>query len=270
MIIEKASGQSYADYLQQHIFGPLAMSATRYGDTRPLIPHRAMGYRIDKDKLVNDDPMSMTAPFSAGALVSNVIDLAKWHLALEARQFVSSASYEALYRPTKLADGKTQPYGYGWGLGALSGHRKLSHGGGINGFSTMIARYPDDRLAVIVLSNTAGANPGRIEAKIARLMLGIEEKPPADLPTDAEMLKSYVGKFAIDARQVELSAEDGKLYATPAGQPRDRLMYQGEHRFVSSKNPEMVVTFHVAEKGGKADEITVEIEGQLLKGKRSE
>lgn len=269
MIIEKASGQSYAEYLQEHIFGPLAMSATRYGDTRPLIRHRAMGYRLDKGQLVNDDPMSMKAPGAAGALVSNVLDLAKWHLALEAGQFLSPASYEAMYRPTKLADGKTQDYGYGWGIGEMAGHAKLSHGGGINGFSTMIARYPLDRLAVVVLSNTIGANPGRLEARIARCMLGIEEKPPADLPTDAEKLKPYPGKYTIDSMQVEITEEDGKLYATPAGKPRDRLMYQGEHRFISSKNPEMTITFQVDAKDGKANDVIVEIEGQKLNGKRA-
>ncbi len=84
----------------------------------------------------------------------------KWHQALESGAFLSSASYEAMYRPTKLADGKTRPYGYGWGVGELAGITSSSHGGGINGFSTMIARYPDDRLAVIVLANTLGANPG--------------------------------------------------------------------------------------------------------------
>ena len=270
MIVEKASGQTYADYLQEHIFRPLAMSATRYGDTRPLIRHRAMGYRLEKDQLVNDDPMSMTAPFAAGALVSSVLDLVKWHLALESGQFLSSASYEAMYRPTKLADGKTQAYGYGWGVGEMSGHAKLSHGGGINGFSTMIARYPADRLAVVVLANTIGANPGRLETRIARLMLGIEEKPPADLPTNADLLKPYAGKYAVDSMKVEISVEDGKLYATPAGQPRDRLMYQGEHRFVSSKNSEMAITFQVDAKDGKANDLIVEIEGQKLSGKRAE
>ena len=107
-----------------------------------------------------------------GALVSNVLDLVKWHQALEAGELVSSASYEAMYRPTKLADGNEQPYGYGWGLGELAGNRKLSHGGGINGFSTMIARYPDDRLAVIVLANTAGFNTGAVEGQIAKVLLG--------------------------------------------------------------------------------------------------
>ena len=152
MIIEKASGQKYSAYLDDHIFKPLGMNANRYGHLRPLIRHRAMGYKLMLGQLINDDPMSMDAPGAAGALVSNVLDLIKWHQALESGTLLKSESFEAMYRETKLPEGKTQPYGYGWGVGDLSGHRKLSHGGGINGFSTMIARYPSDRLAIILLS----------------------------------------------------------------------------------------------------------------------
>src|SRR5262249_35630585 len=195
LVIEKASGENYATYLENHIFKPLAMSATRYGHMRPLIRHRAMGYKNLLGQLVNDDPMSMDAPGAAGGLVSNVLDLIKWHQALEAGELLASASSEAMYRPTKLADGSTRPYGYGWGIGALAGHRKLSHGGGINGFSTMIARYPDDRLAVIVLSNTAGANTGAVERDIAKVMLQIEQKPPADPPTPAAPITELPGTY---------------------------------------------------------------------------
>ncbi len=123
MVIERAGGQTYAEYLREQIFRPLAMTATRYGDMRPIIPHRAAGYRVALGELVNDDPISMTAPGAAGALVSNVVDLLKWSQALEAGQLLSPASYEAMYRPTTLADGKTEKYGYGWGVGAFYGHR---------------------------------------------------------------------------------------------------------------------------------------------------
>lgn len=268
MIIEKISGQTYAKHLEEQIFRPLGMSATRYGDTRPLIRHRAMGYKLLVGQLVNDDPLSMDAPGAAGALVSNVLDLVKWHQSLEAGNLLSSASYEVMYRETRLADGATRPYGYGWGLGELAGHRKLSHGGGINGFSTMIARYPTDRLAVIVLSNTAGANVGGVENRIANLLLGIEEKLVADLPIEAELLERLVGKYQLADGRVELTAEDGKLYATPEGQPRDRLKYQGNRQFVSSKDSGIRVQF--AGEDGQAKGFEVEMAGQKLSARRAD
>lgn len=268
MIIEKASGHAYEQYLVEHIFRPLDMSATHYGHMRPLVRHRAMGYRSMLGQLVNDDPMSMNPPGAAGALVSNVLDLVKWHQALEDGKFLSSGSYEAMYRETKLADGATRPYGYGWGLGELSGHKKISHGGGINGFSTMIARYPNDRLAVIVLSNTAGANPGGVERKIAKVMLGIEDKPVVDLPADAALLERLVGKYQVDDRTVELTVEDGKLYATPQGRKRDLMKYQGGGEFVSATDSERRLKFPADD--GPAKGFELEIGDQKMTARRAE
>jgi CubicO group peptidase (beta-lactamase class C family) len=266
MIIEKVSGQKYSAYLEDHIFKPLGMTATRYGHLRPLIRHRAMGYKLMLGQLINDDPMSMDAPGAAGALVSNVLDLIKWHQALESGMLLKSESFEAMYRETKLPDGKTQPYGYGWGLGELAGHRKLSHGGGINGFSTMIARYPSDRLAIVLLSNTAGSNMGALETHIAKLILGIDDKPIVDLPIDEARLKQIAGTYEIEGLKVELTVEEGKLFATLPGQPKDRLKYQGDQKFVSSNNSGIRVTFAPAE--GEVQGFEAETDGQKLSGKR--
>ena len=268
MIIEKVSGKSYGDYLEEHVFRPLNMSATRYGHMRSIIPHRAAGYRLEDGQLANDDAMSMNPPGAAGALVSNVLDLIKWHQALEAGDLLSSSSYETMYRATKLADGSTHPYGYGWGLGELGGHRKLSHGGGINGFSTMIARYPDDRLAVIVLSNTAGANVGAVESRISKLLLGVEDKPDVDLPIDKELADRLIGKYAIGDLKVEVTFEDGKLYGTLDGEPKDRLRYQGKQEFVSSNDSNLRITFRPD--GKQAEGFDVDSEGQKLTGSRAD
>jgi CubicO group peptidase (beta-lactamase class C family) len=278
MIIEKASGQKYEQFLEQRIFKPLAMSATRYGHTQPLIRLRARGYDYFFGQLTNDDSISMDAPFAAGALVSTVLDLIKWHQALEDGALVSSASYEAMYRPTSLADGATRPYGYGWQLGELAGHRTIRHGGGINGFSTMIARYPDDRLGVIVLSNTASANTPAVADRIAKVMLGIEDKPPADKPAegkpiidepiDAALVELLSGKYALGHAEVEVSATDGQLFARLKGRPQDRLKYQGGRDFVHANDAQLRITF--APKEGKAERLQLDGGNFRIMGKRLE
>jgi CubicO group peptidase (beta-lactamase class C family) len=227
-----------------------------------------MAYKRERGQLINDDPISMTVPGAAGALVSNVLDLLKWHQALEAGEFISAASYEAMYRPTTLPDGKVQKYGYGWGLADMAGHRKLSHGGGINGFSTMIARYPDDRLAVIVLANTAGAPAGGIESRIAKVMLGIEEQPIQDLPTDDAMLRPLAGTYEIDGNKWTITIDDGKLFAQSGRLVVDRLKYQGNLKFVSSTNEEVRLTFQVVD--GRCGSIEVVTPDQTLTATRTE
>ena len=265
LIIEKASGQAYGEYLADHIFRPLAMHATRYGDTRPVIPRRAMGYKRERGKLVNDDPISMTAPGAAGALVSNVLDLLKWHQALEAGDFLSPASYEVMYRTTTLPDGKVQKYGYGWGLGETAGHRKLSHGGGINGFSTMIARYPDDRLAVIVLANTARAPAGGIANRIAKVMLGIPEPDVVDLPADETVLRPLVGTYDLMDEKWQVTIEEGKLHVQVPRRPGDPLKYQGDLKFVSSRDDQVRLTFQMTD--GKVTGVEIETPDETLTAK---
>jgi len=69
----------------------------------------------------------------------------------------------------KLNDGKTHPYGFGWALGEVRGHRIIEHGGSWQGFKSQISRYVDDKLTVVVFANQARANP----AKLAHAVAGI-------------------------------------------------------------------------------------------------
>ncbi|MGH7720140.1 MAG: serine hydrolase domain-containing protein [Gemmatimonadaceae bacterium] len=176
LIVEKASGQSYPAYLEEHFFKPLGLSATHYCNERPIIRHRAEGYSVVAGQLANDAPMSMTHPYSAGALCASVLDLLAWQKALTGGKVVSAASYREMTTPRPLPGGAAMSYGYGLGVGDLQGHRKVGHGGGINGFVSQLALYPADSLAIAVLVNTEGQTAGRLERHIAHLALGIRER----------------------------------------------------------------------------------------------
>lgn len=274
MIIEKTSGKKFEQFLQERIFKPLGMSSTRYGHSPTLIRHRATGYKYFFGQLTNDAPISMDRPFAAGGLVSTVLDLIKWHQALEEGALVSSASYEAMYRPAELTGGVTRPYGFGWQLGELAGHRVIRHGGGINGFSTMIARYPDERLAVIVLSNTAGPFAARTADRIARQILGIDDeqrksafdKPIVDEPLEAALAELLTGKFGLGDAEIEVSSADGQLFAQVKGRPQDRLKYQGGRDFVHANDSGLRITF--TPKEGKAEQLQLDGGEYKIRGKR--
>jgi CubicO group peptidase (beta-lactamase class C family) len=285
MIIEKASGQKYETFLEERIFKPLNMSATRYGHRQQLIPHRAAGYRYFFGQLTNDEAISMDPPFAAGALVSNIIDLIKWHQALEEGALLSSKSYEEMYRPVELSNGTRRPYGFGWRVARFEGHNTIGHGGGINGFSTMISRYPDDRLAVIVLSNTSGADPGAVAERIARLILGSKDgagdnnsdddpqeskpaaerpnadkteadKPIADEPIDAALIEQLTGKYRLMGEELEVTSQNGQLFARLKGRAPDRLKYQADRNFVHAGDSQIRITFRPQE--GKAEDFEVQ------------
>lgn len=172
IIIHRATGEFYGDYLQERIFNPLNMTSTRIISEADIVPHRSAGYRLVKGQLKNQQWVSPTLNTTAdGALYTNVLDLAKWDAALEAGRFVNAASYQAMWSPVKLNNGKIYPYGFGWSLSEKDGKRIVSHDGAWQGFTMNITRHIDDRFTVIVMTNLDSDNskPEKITAAVEDL-----------------------------------------------------------------------------------------------------
>ncbi len=172
MIIEKASGTTYADFLSANIFAPLGLENTGYDVSATILSHRASGYSRRRDHIVNAAYLDMDQPYAAGSLYSTVEDLYKWDRALEGRKLLSAKSYEKMWTPFK------NNYAYGWAV--FSGkHRLLGHNGRIDGFSTDFSRYPDDNTCVIVLSNLdSGSHATPISRDVAAILFGIPYEIP--------------------------------------------------------------------------------------------
>lgn len=173
VIIEKISGKTYEDYLKEHVFKPASLTETYYLSERPIVKHRAQGYGHDKGKLVNDEWLSMDNPFAAGSLGSTVADMLKWQRALNADKLISHESHENMMTPATLNNGEKTKYGYGLFIAEFGGTKKIEHGGGINGFQTELAYYPEHDVTIVVLANTEGAAPNVIEQKIAKKVMGL-------------------------------------------------------------------------------------------------
>jgi CubicO group peptidase (beta-lactamase class C family) len=152
-IIGNVSGMDYWDFMGRRIFQPLGMTATSSRRLSRIIPNRAAGYEQTNHVWINRDP-DLSEVFSAGAVASTVDDLAKWNAALDGERLVNAASKQQMWTPVKLNDGTTGKYGFGWFLDTVEGHKNIGHGGATAGFSASIQRFPDDRLAVIILTNT--------------------------------------------------------------------------------------------------------------------
>ena len=184
MLIEKVTGKTYGEFLTERIFKPLGMSQTRTNDLHAIIPNRAQGYEWEGGVLRNGEYVSPTQPFSAGMLVSSVSDLVKWDAALVPDKLLKKSILEQMWTATKTSKGGTADYGFGWQVDKVNGHRLLAHGGGIPGFSTQISRFVDDRLTVIVLTNSgngsAGALAQGIAGRILPVLLKKAEVPIAD------------------------------------------------------------------------------------------
>src|SRR4029077_16014879 len=165
ILVHKITGKPYYEFLDERIFKPLGMTFTRLISERDIIPNRAAGYEIDDGQLKNQEWVSPTFNSTAdGTLYFNILDLAKWDGALYGTQFLKRHSLDRIWTIYPLNDGKLNPagYGFGWNIGKQNGHKRIGHGGAWQGFTCEIARYPDDNLAVVVLTNLAHSNPGLI------------------------------------------------------------------------------------------------------------
>src|SRR6516165_3907908 len=136
IVIRRVTGKFYGDFLQERIFRPLGMASTQVISEADIVPHRSSGYRLVKGQLKNQDWVAPSLNTTAdGALYTNVLDLAKWDAALRERKFVKPSSYELMWSPVKLHDGKMYPYGFGWSLEDRGGFRAVSHTGSWQGFT---------------------------------------------------------------------------------------------------------------------------------------
>jgi CubicO group peptidase (beta-lactamase class C family) len=266
MIIEKVSGEPYDEYLEAHIFEPLALSSTSYCHEDNIIVGRAQGYRREDGEFLNDKPISMNTPGAAGALCSTVGDLMQWQDAFNQGRVVSPASRQRMITPETLNDGSKTQYGFGLGIGDLDGHAMISHGGGINGFSTQLNYFPDDNLTVVVLANAEGSDPGRVARTISRVALGLELPVVKDLALPAGTLVRYEGTYQLGEIEIPVAVQDGRLFIQPPGQGSVRLMAQGNDVFLVEADPEVQLTFNVT--SGRAESFTLRQGGGEQTAKR--
>ena len=168
-IIELASGKTYEAFLQENIFTPLKMVDSGYDHNKGDL---AVGYR-DPTNLANFVDMSI--PYAAGGLYSTVEDLYRWDQSLYTDKLIPKNLRDQMFTPFALVpDSGGFGYGYGWGIGKEGDHSVVSHAGGINGFTAAIARYPNDRVVVIVLGNREDVDTSRICVQLTKMVFGVK------------------------------------------------------------------------------------------------
>jgi D-alanyl-D-alanine carboxypeptidase len=220
MLIEKVTGKTYGEFLDERIFRPLRMTHTRINDLHAIIPNRAQGYTWNGKELRNGEYTSPSQPFSAGMLVSSVSDMLKWDAALDSESLITKTILERMWTTTPLGKGEPAGYGFGWQVGKVNGHRRVSHGGGIPGFSTDISRFVDDKLTVIVLANSDQGNAGILAQGLARRiqpnLAKAPEAPIADTdPKTSERLKNAFLQGMKGEADPNLFTEDARKELVP-------------------------------------------------------
>ena len=269
ILIHKVTGRFYGDVLREKIFGPLGMTTARIINEADIVPNRADGYRLENGEIKNQEWVSPTLNTTAdGALYLTVLDMAKWDAALYTEKLLKRSSLDRMWTPVKLNDGKTEPYGFGWETGEIRGHRILHHGGAWQGFTSYILRAVDDKLTVIVLTNSAGARPGAIANRIARIYVP-ELTPPERkaVPVDPQIFEAYAGEYEVaPGILITVSREGGQFWLQATSRPRVELLAQSETVFFF-KDADAQITF-VKDASGKVTHLVLDQGGSRREVKK--
>lgn len=295
-IIETVAEQPYADYLQTHLFDPLGMKQTGYEIPQTVIPQLAQGYlRIGEDTYLKSTPFDMSIPQGAGGLYSTTADLLAWTQWLHSKEpesadddstVLSATAKKLLMQPvarmgpeteaetgseTRSETGpETRPetfYGYGLVVDTPFGQPRIHHSGGISGFATTLAHYPDASLSIAVLSNLETAIPARIAEDLAAIAFDQPYEFPKQqtaIELDPSLYEKYVGTYQLlPEMQITIRVADGELTAQATGQGSFVLYPTSETEFFA-KVADITVKFSLAEDATTVEGLTVYQVGQEL------
>jgi CubicO group peptidase (beta-lactamase class C family) len=262
-LIEKISQQSYRQFVQENIFNPLGMKDSGYDSNSEIILHRASGYTPGPKGMTNAGYIDMTIPLSAGALYSTTEDLVRWEQGLMGGKLLSPTSLKKMTTPFK------NDYAFGLGVHTANGHRLIDHGGGIEGFNTFLAYYPEDKLTVVVLANLNGQAPDAIASKLAAVAHGENVVLPSErkeVTVSPAILAKYVGTYELMPDfDIVMTLEGGQLMTQATGQPKFPLFAESETKFFL-KVVDAEVEFFKNDKGGEVIYIILHQGGQDMKG----
>ena len=214
---------------QKNLFEPIGMKDSGYDSSTTIIARRAAGYRPGPNGLVNAAFLDMSLPFAAGALYSTTEDLLRWEQALFGGKVLKPASLEKMTTPFK------NDYALGVSVRQPDGRRVVEHNGGINGFNTFLAFYPESHVTVAVLGNLNGGTPEAIGAALGTLAHGgsvqlTSERHERSVP--AATLSGYVGTYEMAPGVNLMVTLDGDhLFVQLTGQPKFELFAEHDNFF---------------------------------------
>ena len=217
-IVERVTGKPYEVALKERIFDPVGMKNTGYDHHETILAKRASGYEKRPRGFINAPYLDMALPYAAGSLYSTVEDLYLWDQSLYTEKLLSSQLKELMYKPGM------SNYAYGWvvrkaPLGTQDEQVTIiEHGGGINGFNTLISRMPESKNLIVLLNNTGGTKLGEMFQKITAILFGKPYKaPPRDI---ADTLLNIVTEKDVQSaikqyRELKATQQDAYDFSEP-------------------------------------------------------
>jgi CubicO group peptidase (beta-lactamase class C family) len=241
-VVARVSGRTFAQFTDERIFKPLQMSSTLfYDDHEKIVKNRTYSYHQDSTGLKKS--VLSYANVGATSLFTTVEDLSLWAMNFEEPMVGNRAIVEKMKNRFVLNNGNTIDYALGQTIGTYKGLNMISHGGSDAGYRTFLGRFPDQRFAVVVLSNLASFNPSGIAMRIADIYLDgqLQEEQEENMRTEAtsarvkiepDTLNAYTGDYRMDdGTVISILLRNKGLAIKVTGQPEAMLESVSTTRF---------------------------------------
>ena len=270
-IVEKVSGQSYGDFLREHIFQPLGMTNTGFYRAHPGLPHEALGYSLGTNGFERALNFDVSWFGGAGALYSTVEDLYRWNEGIFNGRVLDTASLKAAFTPVETKENQAYynprgtGYGFGWFIGRNRGLHEIWHSGSVPGFNSLLLRVPDEKFTVAILANV---DPGQTNAAPDHLAYQLLEIFLADKLASLPIVNTNVlpnsydaltGRYEFLGKILTISRRGTQLFAKNADHPERELFPESDTKFFS-KVVDAQITF-VKDSSGKAVKLIVHQNG---------
>lgn len=221
-ILEKVTGQTYADYMTKNVWAPAGMKNTHLEIFGQSYPNQAKLYKkTKKGTFTADKQTDLSLKYSGGGLLSTVDDLLRFGQAVLDHQLITEESLEQMRIPADV-EWKGTPYGMGWYLvdDPVYG-RIVRHGGSQSGTSTYLSIFLDQRFVVAVLANNTNGNVYNLHRELYEMTLDPNKRMEPlreiiDLPEAA--LSPYVGQYDLRKGQVLTITQKGNQLITQVGE----------------------------------------------------
>lgn len=282
-IVEKVSGQPFAQFASQNIFKPLGMDRSRIYNTRrsanEVIPDYAYGYvyssRLDRYVLPDGEPgleavYYLDGTAGAKSVNSTVGDLLKWDRALKNHTLLSEATQrEMLSGQVSINADNGQAYGYGVGVNNTARGQAFAHSGGWIGYTTYLVRYVANDVTIIMLSNNESDSP-QLSETLADILFDkavVLPKVRGNIIVDEKILDTYVGNYQLTPNLIlNITKEGGRLISQATGQNKFALFADTETKFYP-KEFEAEIEF-IKDSSGKVTKLILTQNGQKTEAKK--
>jgi D-alanyl-D-alanine carboxypeptidase len=198
IIVEKASGKSYEDFVNERIIKPLNFPTIRFKHQEDVVANRATGYVLRNDVWKNGEPFRPKVIAASGGILASATDLARWWEAVLQGRVVKQTSLEQMLTPAKLNSGRTVAHGFAFFIDSFNGHKMIQHfGSTVGGFGSIVRYYPQEKITIAVIGNLEDGGFGAeyIAKRVADFYIpgaftgGLKEITDSQTPTNLQILR---------------------------------------------------------------------------------